>query len=131
MNTVHLCSYELISEALKKVEVSSRIPFKKIPNVNKVLKDVFIHGYHGLVVTEGEEWNEQRKFAVRVLRNFGFGKTSLEAIMQEELTEFSKRLEVESKNGPVDLSNKFNVMVINVLWRIIGGHRFDYDDEKS
>ena len=50
--------------------------------------------------------------------------------MLEELTEFSKRLEVESNNGPVDLSNNLNVMLINVLWRIVGVHRFDYDDEK-
>ena len=130
VNTVHLCSYDLISKALKKKEVASRIPFKKMPNINKVLSDVYIHGYHGLVVTEGEEWQEQRRFCLKTLKHFGFGKSSLESIMQEEIKKFCEELKQDCQEGPVDLSNRFNVMVINILWRIIGGKSFDYKDKK-
>jgi cytochrome P450 len=130
MNTVHLCSFELINSALKKREVSSRIPFQKFSNISKVISDIYIHGLHGIVVTEGKEWQEQRRFCFKTLKNFGFGKSSMESIMHEEVINFSEQLRSESKNGPVDLANRFNVMVINVLWRIIGGKRFDYKDEK-
>ena len=130
VNTVHLCSYSLISKALKKKEVASRIPFKKISNINKVLSDVYIHGYHGLVVTEGKEWQEQRRFCLKSLKHFGFGKSSLETIMQEEIKKFCEELKQDCREGPVDLSDKFNVMVINILWRIIGGKSFDYKDKK-
>eukprot|EP00092_Neocalanus_flemingeri_P008902 GFUD01009577.1.p1 GENE.GFUD01009577.1~~GFUD01009577.1.p1 ORF type:complete len:538 (-),score=125.63 GFUD01009577.1:53-1666(-) len=130
MNTVHICSFELINQALKKREVSSRIPFQKFPNISKVISDIYIHGLHGIVVTEGKEWLEQRRFCFKTLKNFGFGKSSMESIMHEEVVNFSKQLRSESENGPIDLANRFNVMVINVLWRIIGGKRFDYKDEK-
>ena len=130
INTVHLCSYDLISKALKKREVSSRIPFHKFANINTVLSDIYIHGFHGLVVTEGQEWLEQRRFCFKTLKNFGFGKSSLETIMQEEIKNFCSELKKHCQDGPVDLGNRFNVMVINILWRIIGGKRFDYQDKK-
>lgn len=129
MNTVHLCSYELIREALKKQEVSSRIPFQKFPNINKVISDLYVHGFHGIVVTEGKEWQEQRRFAMKTLKDFGFGKSSMEESMHEEIRFFCDQLRKDS--GPsVDLSNSFNVLVINSLWKIIGGKRFDYTDER-
>ena len=115
MNTVHLCSFELIISALKKREVSSRIPFQKFSNISKVISDIYIHGLHGIVVTEGKEWQEQRRFCFKTLKNFGFGKSSMESIMHEEVINFSEQLSRESENGPVDLANRFNVMVINVL----------------
>ena len=130
VNTVHLCSYDLISKALKRKEVSSRIPFKKFSNINSVLSDVYIHGYHGLVITDGEEWQEQRRFCLKTLKNFGFGKSSFESLMVEEIKKFCSELRQECRQGPVDLSNRFNVMVINILWRIIGGKSFDYQDKK-
>ena len=130
VNTVHLCSYDLISKALKRKEVSSRIPFKKFSNINSVLSDVYIHGYHGLVITDGEEWQEQRRFCLKTLKNFGFGKSSFESLMVEEIKKFCSELRQECRQGPVDLSNRFNVMVINILSRIIGGKSFDYQDKK-
>jgi methyl farnesoate epoxidase/farnesoate epoxidase len=84
------------------------------------MSDIYIHGLHGNVVTEGKEWQEQRRFSFKTLKNFGFGKSSMESIMHEEVINFAEQLRKESENGRVDLANKFNVMVINVLWRIIG-----------
>ena len=130
MNTVHLCSFDLINSALKKREVASRIPFHKFSNISKVMSDIYIHGLHGIVVTEGKEWQEQRRFCFKTLKNFGFGKSSMESIMHDEIINFSEQLRQEACNGPIDLANRFNVMVINVLWRIIGGKRFDYKDKK-
>ena len=95
MNTVHLCSYELISSALKKREVSSRIPFQNFSNISKVMSDIYIHGLHGIVVTEGKEWQEQRRFCFKTLKNFGFGKSSMESIMHEEVVNFSEQLRKE------------------------------------
>ena len=129
MNTVHLCSYDLIREALKKPEVSSRIPFQKFSNINKVISDIYKHGFHGIVVTEGKEWREQRRFTLKTLKSFGFGMTSMEQMLSEEINLFCEKLSEEM--GPnVNLTNKFNVLVINSLWKIIGGKRFNYSDEK-
>ena len=127
MNTVHLCSYELIREALKKPEVSSRIPMQKFANIKTVISDIYVHGFHGIVVTEGKEWQEQRRFTMKTLKDFGFGKSSMEEIMHQEIRYFCDQLSKDA--GPcVNLTNRFNVLVINSLWRIIGGKRFDYED---
>ena len=52
----------------------------------------------------------------------------MEEIMNEEVNIFCEQLRADA--GPnVDLT-KFNVLVINSLWRIIGGKRFEYSDAK-
>lgn len=52
----------------------------------------------GLFNTEGENWHEQRKFFLRYLRDYGFGRRfdELELEMRDELNEFIDIL----KNGP-------------------------------
>jgi hypothetical protein len=43
--------------------------------------------FPGLSFNEGESWSEQRRFALRTLRDFGFGKTSMEVGVVEEAAE--------------------------------------------
>ena len=46
----------------------------------------------------------------------------------EEMELFSSLVK-KTKGEPFDCINKFNLPILNVLWRIIVGARFDYDDE--
>ena len=46
----------------------------------------------GLVCSEGKEWMEQRKFTMRQLKDFGFGKQSMECLVQEEVDEIIQGL---------------------------------------
>lgn len=41
----------------------------------------------GIAYNHGPEWTEQRRFALKTLRDFGFGKKSMEAIMHENVDE--------------------------------------------
>uniref|UniRef100_A0A1I8NGG3 Cytochrome P450 n=1 Tax=Musca domestica TaxID=7370 RepID=A0A1I8NGG3_MUSDO len=52
----------------------------------------------GIFFIDGPEWEEQRRFILRYLRDFGFGRRSdqLEAVMQEELTDMLSLI----RNGP-------------------------------
>lgn len=45
-------------------------------------------------MTEGELWQEQRRFAVRHLKDLGFGKSSLEGLMIEEIAELIADVQV-------------------------------------
>ena len=53
----------------------------------------------GIIFTNGEEWREQRRFALRHLRNFGFGKTSMEEMIQVLIYEKKFILQETVKNS--------------------------------
>ncbi|KAJ8882485.1 hypothetical protein PR048_014296 [Dryococelus australis] len=100
--------------------------------------------FKGVVFSDGPFWVEQRRFALRHLRDFGFGKTSMDNIMHEEVQELFKVLEASEihPDGPVpfafvicnllftQISRMFNQSIVNLLWTIVSGQRFSYDDEK-
>ena len=85
------------------------------------------NGSLGLIISEGEEWKEQRRFAIRHLRDFGFGKSSMEDIIREEFLDIADSL--RSVDGlEVETKQLFNLNVVNVLWRMMTGSRFDLKD---
>lgn len=54
--------------------------------------------FEGIFFTEGPVWHEQRRFTLRYLRDFGFGRRfdELEIDINDEITNFISML----KNGP-------------------------------
>jgi len=83
----------------------------------------------GVILSEGKTWSDQRRFTLRTLRDFGFGKQGMEEMIKEEVNLF-KALIDKSKSEPFDFINQFNLPILNALWRITVGERFDYDDPK-
>lgn len=81
----------------------------------------------GLIFTEGAFWQEQRRFTLRHLRDLGFGKTSIESQMMDEINELINDIKESAQSNPnraVEFKSTFGVPVINILWAIIGGKRF-------
>ena len=75
---------------------------------------------------------EQRRFALRTLRDFGFGKSSMAGIIKEEVNAVCTQIELDSRASPegLELTKLFNVAVLNVLWAVVSGARMDYKDPK-
>jgi hypothetical protein len=46
----------------------------------------------GLIFTEGPYWLELRRFTLRHLRNFGYGKTSMESLIMQEVDDLIKEM---------------------------------------
>jgi len=91
---------------------------------NPVLQ-YFGNGY-GIVFTEGHNWESQRRFVLRKLRDVGVLKSSIEVFLLEEaatLIEF-----FEHKVGkPISGVRLFNGPIVNSLWRTVSGESNNWD----
>ncbi|XP_063920154.1 methyl farnesoate epoxidase-like isoform X2 [Zophobas morio] len=83
----------------------------------------------GIVFSDGQLWQKQRKFSLQHLRNFGFGRKEMEEKIVEEtrdlITVFKKQC-----SEPIWMHTAFDVSVLNVLWAMMAGERFDINDER-
>ena len=102
---------------------------EKINDIGK--KDRKVHGsqFPGLVFSVGETWKQQRRHALRTLRDFGFGKQGMEEMIQEEVIQFKTFLHEHSVE-PFDIAHRLNLPILNALWKMTVGERFDYDDSR-
>ncbi|XP_018428282.1 PREDICTED: cytochrome P450 2A5-like [Nanorana parkeri] len=118
---VVLCGYTVIKEAL--INYSHQFSARGHLAVSGRLAQ----GY-GIVTTNGERWQQVRRFAVTALRNFGMGKRSMEERVQEESRHLIKAID--------DIGGEaFNPLAVvgravnNVINLVVFGRRWDYEDE--
>ena len=87
------------------------------------------NGFVGIVDSVENVWKEQRRFAMHNLKNLGFGKSSMEAQIMDEIQAFISDLDCKIlQNDEIDFGVSFNISVMNVLSRMISGTRFNNDN---
>ena len=83
----------------------------------------------GVSFSQGRYWKEQRRFLLRNLRDFGFGKSEMEDTLLDEVDklcgEYSKLV-----GKPISLHNTMNISIINALWSILTGEKLLLNDPK-
>jgi len=71
--------------------------------------------FPGVFFANGELWKEQRRFTLRTLRDFGFGKSSLQGLIHEEAEEcinsFKKAIKT-SPNSIITIHDKFGISMV-------------------
>ena len=82
----------------------------------------------GIVFASGEHWKEQRRFAMRTLKEFGVGKSRLQAVINEEVEHLVTELQAEAGNI-IRLKFRTNLAVVNTLWQILNGEKSDPDPQ--
>lgn len=74
-----------------------------------------------------------RKFTQRTLRDFGFGKRhTMQSAIDAETTELVKEFNqaISTHGGIVRIRTTFVLSVLNVLWCMVAGQRYEHDDPK-
>jgi len=84
----------------------------------------------GLLFSSGTIHKEQRRFALRNLRDFGFGKSSMEEMIQNEASKLCRSIEKEL-DRPTQLDSKLNISILNALWTILVGEELDMENPED
>ncbi|XP_078581516.1 cytochrome P450 2U1-like [Branchiostoma floridae x Branchiostoma japonicum] len=121
---VVLSGYDVMHEALVKrgEDFSSRPndPVTKLINTQRL----------GIIAAPfGTPWKEHRKFTLMSLREFGFGKRSLEGKILEESVALQAEI-MKMGNKPFNIRRMVQNAVTNVICSIVFGSRFEYNDDK-
>ncbi|KAL3180419.1 hypothetical protein MRX96_008981 [Rhipicephalus microplus] len=83
--------------------------------------------YGGVATYNGEEWDENRKFCMQVLRDLGYGKTSMEEHVQDECSTFLKK--TSSTNGtPILIEKDLLTSISSNIASLVYATRHDHDD---
>jgi hypothetical protein len=81
----------------------------------------------GTGLAAAHQWEEQRAFTLHLLRGFGFGKRFMESTIADEVKRFVSVVAKE-RGSPVCIYGLINKAAANVIWSIVFGKRFEYDD---
>ena len=111
-NAVVISDYHQIKKAFNTAEFASR-------------PEMFIFGlfdYHGVVSSSGNLWAEQRRFALRQLRDLGMGKNSIESHIVREIEAVTNGFKkAATDKEALDLNLTLNIAIINIVWAIVAG----------
>ncbi|XP_073504159.1 cytochrome P450 2K1-like isoform X2 [Phyllobates terribilis] len=117
---VILAGYKIVKEAL--ITQAEDFGERATSPIFKIVSN-----QHGIIYTNGEMWKSMRRFTLSTLRDFGVGKKSVEARIQDELTPLIESF--KSHNGkPFNTHLLTNCALSNVICSFIFGKRFEYDD---
>lgn len=127
---------ELSKELFRKDAVAARPPLT--PNEEHVRGWDTLQRLHldqqgcrpGPTFSNGSYNKELRRFSVHNLKNFGFGKASMEGAIHEEVQQLCSFFQ-DKVDKPFNIGQTMNVYVVNALWAILVGERLGHDDPKA
>lgn len=118
---VVLNDYQHIREALSKEDLLARPPEGLFGGF---FKD------KGIVDASGQDWREQRRTALHLLRDVGLMKTPMEEAIVEEMTCLTEELD-KHVGKPYQSKDLLKKSTSNNICSLVYGKRFGYDDAEK
>lgn len=86
----------------------------------------------GVMLVDGDFWMVQKRFTLHHLRELGFGKQSMENLIQNEVKILLADMERQLGDGDhhFEFKNYFNVSLVNALWMMLASTRFERTDPR-
>ena len=98
-SSIIVCDFKIMEEMLMKTDAfNGRLDIDSHFNVDMEQTLKGGHGMHGYIQSQGEEHKEQRRFALRHLRDLGFGKSALEQTIHEEIKDLFDEIREKINN---------------------------------
>jgi cytochrome P450 family 2 subfamily J len=121
---VVISDFDMLNEAFKDDRFNGRPE-----NMQTIFKAYFARDAKeqtsgGIVFGTGEHWKEQRRFAMRTLKEFGVGKSATQTVINDEIAKLVEELRQET-GQPTNLKFRTNLAVVNTLWQILNGEKSD------
>merc|ERR1719228_909536 len=125
--SVVISDFDMISEAFKDDRFCGRPSNLQEVFAAFFTKDKNEKSSGGIVFSHGDHWREQRRFAVRTLKEFGVGKSFLQDVINDEVEKLVEDLKAESGES-INLKFRTNLAVVNTLWQILNGEKSDMNN---
>ncbi|KAH3699271.1 hypothetical protein DPMN_074227 [Dreissena polymorpha] len=119
---VILSGYDVIVDAFKK----QADPFASRPKLFVLEK---VTRGKGIVMASGEPWREHRRFTLGTLKDFGMGKTRLDATIQEQAALMVEEIG-KHNSEPFDPKDVISAHVANVICSMVFRKQFKHDDPR-
>jgi len=117
IRTVVIFDYHLGKQAMASHDFENRPGFFENFSLDETKKG-------GVISSNGEQWQHDRRFVLRNLRNLGMGKNYLESAIHTEaqaLVEDLKSYEGEA----VPFPDSLKTVALNIIWQMVAGKRYD------
>ncbi|CEF63065.1 Cytochrome P450 18a1 [Strongyloides ratti] len=80
---------------------------------------------YGLLVSDGWQWREQRRFTIHTFRNFGMGKNLMEERILNEIVFLFNDIEKTNNMNDIFLMRNIDFCVASIINSLLLGYRFD------
>uniref|UniRef100_A0A1I7TXV1 CYtochrome P450 family n=1 Tax=Caenorhabditis tropicalis TaxID=1561998 RepID=A0A1I7TXV1_9PELO len=92
-----------------------------------------IKNENGVLATNGDHWQEMRRFALQTFRNMGVGKDQMEVKIMEELDARCADIDKQAINGvtTTHASDFFDLTVGSIINSILVGKRFEEHNKQE
>ncbi|XP_053691403.1 probable cytochrome P450 304a1 [Sabethes cyaneus] len=131
--TVYVSDYDTAKEVLNRVEFDGR------PNLFLALLREKNFKRRGIFFTEGSDWKEQRRYILRHLRDFGFGRrfedleaeTNAEIATLVDVLRYGQKYDYERefmKDGYVKCPAVFSICFSNAFLYVLSGERIPREE---